>query len=708
MNDGDGERTVDVSIFRSIFRGRWDDFAEQQESGGYLRIGRVLHNEDIQAHLDGTRTIGLYLLDPNDSHCWHTVIDVDTLDKAPRDQIAQALKGMELAQSTILEFSGSKGYHFWLCYEEPVPAAEARALGKAIVARADLSPGTEVFPKQDTIGADGFGNLVKLPLGLHRVSKKHSRILHPLDIRRITKITHERLAELLAQYGVRGEQGAGKTTTETAPNLLPCIAAMLEGVGEGCRDNVAYQLVLHLRRTLDKRGATAALLDWDSRNTPPLGQAAIARKVNALWESPAKGFGCDKDYMRQFCNQAVCPVHAKARSKTLDQPNGALQDQRELIDKAVPKVGWLWEYFAYAGESTDSPEIFHLFAGLSALSAVIGRNVYLPFGDGNIYPNTWIVLVAGSSFFHKSTALAIPTRIVRIVNEDLILPNEFTPEVMVAGLQTQPSGLFVWSEMKSVLAMMNRPYMEGTREMLTDLYDCPDIYVRKLKNQSYRIEAPVLSILAASTVDWLVSGIKQNDIAGGFTARFVFVPAMTKSRDIALPQPTNHQRRNQMASALQRCAQVEGMVDISNIRSQYETWYYQHVAELDTLPMREALAGFYSRLSVYTLKFAMLLEVSKTQDTLISEETLNEAIAITDYLKRSIRYLVEHEFNTTREGADLEKLYRIIAGKPGIERNDLLRHSHMAARTFNPLLDTLIQARRVEQKGRHLYAISSQ
>jgi len=338
---------------------------------------------------------------------------------------------------------------------------------------------------------------------------------------------------------------------------------------------------------------------------------------------------------------------------------------------------------------------------------VIGRKVYLPFGDGAVYPNTWIVLVAGSSFFHKSTAVAIPTRILRIVNENLILPNEFSPEVMVAGLEAQSNGLFVWSEMKSALSMMNRPYMEGTKEMLTDLYDCPDVYIRKLKNQSYRIESPALSILAATTVDWLVSGIKQNDIAGGFTARFVFVPAMTKSRDIALPEPTNHQRRNQMATMLQRCAQVEGMVDISNIRSKYENWYYRHVAELDGAPMREALAGFYSRLSVYTLKFAMLLEVSKTQDTLISEETLDEAIAITDYLKRSIRYLVEHEFHMTRESADLEKIHRIISNKPGIERNDLLRHSHMAAKTFNPLLDTLIQARRVEQKGRNLYATST-
>lgn len=696
---------IAVDQFRSIFRGRYDDFAEQQETGGYLRIGRVLRNEDIQDHLDGARTIGVYLLDPSDSRCYHTVIDVDTLDKAPRDQLAGALKDMGLADNAIMEFSGKKGYHFWLCYEAPVPAADARALGKAIVAKAGLPANTEVFPKQDMITGDGFGNLVKLPLGLHRVSQKRSKILHPQDVRAVKKIDAKRLKELLSEYAVKYERQQQRASeADSLPNVLPCIAEMWKGVGEGSRDNVAYQLILHLRRSLDQGTAISAMQTWDRRNKPPLGDELIEKKVKQLWKSPAKGFGCDKDYMQPFCNQAICPVYAKAQARKVEQVNGALEDQAALLSNAVPKYGWLWEYVEYAKDTTDAPEVFHLFGGLSALSAVMGRNVYLPFGDGAIYPNTWIVLVAGSSFFHKSTAVAIPTRIVRIVNENLLLPNEFSPEVMVSGLSTQPNGLLVWSEMKSALSMMNRPYMEGTKEMLTELYDCPDVYIRKLKERCYRIEAPALSILGASTIDWLVSGIKQNDIGGGFTARFVFVPAMAKSRDIALPEPTNHQRRNQMATMLKRCADVEGMVDISQIRAMYEEWYYGHVAELQDAPMAQALAGFYSRLSVYTLKFAMLLEVSKTQDTLIQPETLGEAIAITDYLKRSIRYLVEHEFHANREAAEMEKLRRIVENKPGISRRELLRHSHLLTKTFDPVLATLLQNGQLRQSEGRLYA----
>jgi len=69
---------------------------------------------------------------------------------------------------------GGKGWHVWALFAEPVPAATARKLACVIVPKdiplanggyADPSKqkGVEVFPKQDKIGKDGYGNLVWLP-----------------------------------------------------------------------------------------------------------------------------------------------------------------------------------------------------------------------------------------------------------------------------------------------------------------------------------------------------------------------------------------------------------------------------------------------------------------------------------------------------------------------------------------------------------------
>jgi hypothetical protein len=83
----------------------------------------------------------------------------------------------ELGSKPLIEFSGGKGYHFWFFFDSPAPARHARGFLNRIVKplEKDLTVfGFEVFPKQDTLTGKGFGNLVKLPLGIHRLTGKRS------------------------------------------------------------------------------------------------------------------------------------------------------------------------------------------------------------------------------------------------------------------------------------------------------------------------------------------------------------------------------------------------------------------------------------------------------------------------------------------------------------------------------------------------------
>ena len=43
-------------------------------------------------------------------------------------------------------------------------------------------------------------------------------------------------------------------------------------------------------------------------------------------------------------------------------------------------------YFEYVAE-TEPPAIFHRWAIIPAIGAMLSRNVWLPFGAGNIFPN---------------------------------------------------------------------------------------------------------------------------------------------------------------------------------------------------------------------------------------------------------------------------------------------------------------------------------
>lgn len=187
-----------VSRFLALFNGREDCFARQwtnreESRQGYVPINASLGPADIEEHLSGKKTYGIYLLRP-DGTVRVAVIDADLrpdfrkpgLSAEQRHQIrrestwlASRIRELSALRGArpLVEVSGGKGYHFWYFFDPPAPATDTRqALGSICNAvRGDLEVFTiEVFPKQDRLTGKGFGNLVKLPLGVHRLTGKRS------------------------------------------------------------------------------------------------------------------------------------------------------------------------------------------------------------------------------------------------------------------------------------------------------------------------------------------------------------------------------------------------------------------------------------------------------------------------------------------------------------------------------------------------------
>lgn len=187
--------------FMDLFSGREDCFARQwadknEDRQGYVPVRRALNREDVEDHFRGLKTYGIYLLQA-DSSIKTAVIDIDlrrnyrgrALKKDDRNQISRERTWLltrikELSVTAgffpLVEFSGSKGYHVWYFFKEPTAPRRIRPVLQRI--RDEMAPdlsafSLEVFPKQDHLKGKGFGNLVKLPLGIHRLSGKKSYFL---------------------------------------------------------------------------------------------------------------------------------------------------------------------------------------------------------------------------------------------------------------------------------------------------------------------------------------------------------------------------------------------------------------------------------------------------------------------------------------------------------------------------------------------------
>ena len=167
---------------------------------------------DIQRHLNGQMTLGLYAINPTTQRVKWMAIDADY-----RRSIEDLLKlQYELAQNGIqaaLEQS-RRGGHLWIFFEQPVLAKHARRYirhlaGKLSVALkgSSTTDGIELFPKQDSLDTGHFGNAIRGPLGIHRVSNRRywfygaaydlgSQMTY---LRSLRRVTDEQLTELIVR-----------------------------------------------------------------------------------------------------------------------------------------------------------------------------------------------------------------------------------------------------------------------------------------------------------------------------------------------------------------------------------------------------------------------------------------------------------------------------------------------------------------------------
>ncbi len=193
------EEQADIRLLQEWFQGREGVHAvESVNPAGhrsFIPVHRPLSEEDWRAHLAGGKTLGLPLMRSGNTSLIG-VLDIDVAKKSIHERLARpdellgralgaALRIRSLLKekgcSSLLEFSGRKGYHLWIRLDSPAPCHRLRRwLLDVVSAAGELPEGIRVeeFPNRDRIAADAVGPLVKLPLGVH---SKTGRRCHLLD-----------------------------------------------------------------------------------------------------------------------------------------------------------------------------------------------------------------------------------------------------------------------------------------------------------------------------------------------------------------------------------------------------------------------------------------------------------------------------------------------------------------------------------------------
>lgn len=245
-----------------------------------------------------------------------------------------------------------------------------------------------------------------------------------------------------------------------------------------------------------------------------------------------------------------------------------MPEEKSFIDK----------YLSYVQE-TEPPYIFHRWSILSSIGAILGRNFYLQFGHGKIYPNLYSLLI-GDAGSRKSTAIKISAKMVRNSGYTSFAANKTRLEKFLIDLEgveqddtdkkdgidydaataqnlwgdigmVDPREVFIAADEWTDFAPRGDIDFYTLLGTLWDWDDANLPYKHRLKNsRSVSVYQPTVSILGGITPEKFANAFPTEIIGGGFLSRMIIVHGARSERKYTIPPVPSEQATNEVVNGL--------------------------------------------------------------------------------------------------------------------------------------------------------------
>lgn len=228
---------------------------------------------------------------------------------------------------------------------------------------------------------------------------------------------------------------------------------------------------------------------------------------------------------RQLLNSVASRVVEQEDEPSSAPAIPALPDNARVEYDPADNAGWFIDmYTNYAsGIAPMTPISFLESSALWLGSLAIARRVCAPMDFGDIYPNLFIVWVAASTIWHKTTALNVMCKIISRAFPHMLMSADVTPEQLLSSMAgEEPANKLylaerdvqLWTagrnyaaqrgicmdELSGMMSLANRDYNAGMIEYLMRLYNCEDLIQRERRAQGLAVvRGSYFSFLSAST-----------------------------------------------------------------------------------------------------------------------------------------------------------------------------------------------------------------
>lgn len=306
---------------------------------------------------------------------------------------------------------------------------------------------------------------------------------------------------------------------------------------------------------------------------------------------------------------------------------------------------WI-DMFMNHTEHLSSPKLFRLWGAIAAVSGALERKVWVRTLGSNLYPNTFVVLVAPPGV--GKTEITWRVRDLWAALEEHYIASTSVTKASLVDELAAANRRIITNDMKnpvehfnSLLLCINElgvlipSYENEFMNTMTDLWDCKHYSERRRTSKiEIDIKKPQLSFLAACTPSYLMHVLPEGAWDQGFLSRTMLIYSGDRQlRSLFATDKTNDEEFEELKNQLQSISKLFGEIKFTEEAAAAIDRF--HLTDGEPKPDHPKLLSYNIRRTVHLLKLCIISSVSRSDE---------KRVRIEDY-QRAMDWLLEAEHN---------------------------------------------------------------
>jgi len=307
-------------------------------------------------------------------------------------------------------------------------------------------------------------------------------------------------------------------------------------------------------------------------------------------------------------------------------------------------------------KDTESPQIFHRWTCISIISALLGRQVWVPFGAFRIFPNQYIMLI-GEAGSRKSVAIKYGKKLLSRAGYSTFAAEKTTKEKFLLDLEgleeldgkemtdvgvmqslfntdvnsMEPKEVYIVADEFNDFMRCGDMEFHSMLGALWDYDDETGQYKQRLKNsKSIAIYQPTINIFGGNTHEGFAEMFPPQAIGQGFLSRMLLIFSEPSGRKIAWPEKPSAEKEDLFIKALQQIkTKMNGPLSLSARAKEILTVLYNTYEGFTDV----RFTSYFTRRYTHLIKLCIVCAAAKGKSLIDTHEVMlaNTILAYTEH-----------------------------------------------------------------------------